>query len=286
MRWMIFKSITSNNRHLFCVLTGLWIKKRKKNDKKRNKLERKMRNWVCHLKHSSLLYVIMELSESEHFLFNNKSDKTTTSIMKYNQTSYASAYTYDVNSENFTHLSYWPNAVYEFKNSEDAIHEFNEKVNLYYTPLLSVTGSVGNIISVFVFFRTRLKKLSSSYYLSALCISDTGFLLVNFLLWLSLLDIHIYNENIYCQAFTFLSSFCSALSVWFVVAFTIERFIAVMYPLKRQTMCTVKRAKSVLIGLIIVSIFHSFPLLILSAPSTNMDSTICDIRIGFEVRTS
>lgn len=223
----------------------------------------------------------MELSESVFMLFNNKSEKMN-DIIKIDRTTYASAYTFDNN----THYIYGGNGNYDLpKHYEDVITEFNDKINLYYTPLLSVTGSIGNIISVFVFFRTRLRKLSSSYYLSALCISDTGFLILNFLLWLSLLDIHIYNENYYCQAFTFLSSFCSALSVWFVVAFTIERFIAVMYPLKRQTMCTVKRAKSVLIGLIIVSIVHSFPLLILSAPRISMDdTTICDIKDGFEVR--
>lgn len=163
---------------------------------------------------------------------------------------------------------------------------FSENAYLYYTPLLTVTGTIGNIVSVLVFFRTRLRKLSSSYYLSALCISDTGFLLVNFLLWLSLFNINIYNRNGCCQLFTFLSGFCSALSVWFVVAFTIERFIAVIYPLKRQTMCTVKRAKSVLIGLIIVSAIHSLPLIALSAPAyttSEPPTIVCEINKGYEV---
>lgn len=155
---------------------------------------------------------------------------------------------------------------------------------VYYTPLLTVTGTIGNIISVLVFFRTKLKKLSSSYYLSALCISDTGFLLINFILWLNIFNINIYSQNICCQLFTFLSGFCSALSVWFVVAFTIERFIAVIYPLKRQTMCTVNRAKSVLIGLLIVSAFHSLPLIVLWAPdfATN-ERLVCEIKNGYEV---
>lgn len=171
----------------------------------------------------------------------------------------------------------------------DFMISFSENAYLYYTPLLTVTGTIGNIVSVMVFFRTRLRKLSSSYYLSALCISDTGFLLVNFLLWLNLFNINIYNRNGCCQLFTFLSGFCSALSVWFVVAFTIERFIAVIYPLKRQTMCTVKRAKSVLIGLIVVSAIHSLPLVALSAPaysSSDPPSIVCEINKGYEVNVS
>lgn len=163
---------------------------------------------------------------------------------------------------------------------------FSANAYLYYTPLLTVVGTIGNILSVMVFFRTRLRKLSSSYYLSALCISDTGFLLVNFLPWLGLFNINIYNQNGFCQLFTFLSGFCSALSVWFVVAFTIERFIAVMYPLKRQTMCTVKRAKSVLFGLIVVSAIHSMPLIALSASEYTADSPstpVCQMSKGYEV---
>lgn len=171
----------------------------------------------------------------------------------------------------------------------DFMISFSENAYLYYTPMLTVTGTIGNVVSVMVFFRTRLRKLSSSYYLSALCISDTGFLLVNFILWLSLFNINIYNRNGCCQLFTFLSGFCSALSVWFVVAFTIERFIAVIYPLKRQTVCTVKRAKSILIGLIFVSAIHSLPLIALSAPaytSSEPPTIVCEINKGYEVSIS
>lgn len=149
----------------------------------------------------------------------------------------------------------------------------------YYTPLLIIVGSIGNILSVMVFFRTRLKKLSSSYYLSALGISDTGFLLCNLFQWLGLFNINFYNMEVVCQLFTYLSNLCATLSVWFVVAFTVERFIAVLYPLKRQTMCTVRRAKSVLVALTLISIIHCSPLLVFSSPqmSKHLGVVICDV---------
>lgn len=167
----------------------------------------------------------------------------------------------------------------------DFIISFSYFAYIYYTPVITFTGAIGNLFSVLVFFRTKLKKLSSSYYLSALCISDTGFLIINFVSWLYIIDIDIYNYNIFCQLFTFLSSFCSALSVWFVVSFTIERFIAVDIPLKRQTMCTIKRAKSILIGLIAVSAIHNLPLLVLSSPvkDSSNSTVVCGIRHGYEV---
>lgn len=130
----------------------------------------------------------------------------------------------------------------------------------YYTPLIMVAGSIGNIFSVVVFFRTKLRKLSSSHYLAALGISDTVFLLMNFIPWFPM-GAELQTIDIVCKLTTFLSGVSSVLSAWFVVAFTIERFIAVLYPLKRQTMCTVRRAKIVIIGLLIAGLIDCSPLL-------------------------
>lgn len=49
-------------------------------------------------------------------------------------------------------------------------------LSIYFTPAITVVGTIGNILSVVVFMRTKLKKLSSSYYLAFLAIFDTGFL--------------------------------------------------------------------------------------------------------------
>lgn len=158
----------------------------------------------------------------------------------------------------------------------------------YYTPGLVLVGSIGNILSVLVFFKTKLRKLSSSFYLAALGISDTCFLIGAFISWLNYVNIKIYNQEYYCQFFTYFSGLCSFLSVWFVVAFTVERFIAVLYPLKRQTMCTVRRAKIVLCCLIVLGAIISTPYLIYSAPifSEGMNDYVCDVREEFRVSTS
>lgn len=159
-------------------------------------------------------------------------------------------------------------------------------LTLYYTPLLICVGIMGNILSVLVFFKTKLRKLSSSYYLAALGISDTFFLLSIFTSWLSYMEIDVYSTNVYCQFFTYFAGLCSFLSVWFVVAFTVERFIAVVYPLKRQTMCTVRRAKIVLVCLIAMGSFINMPYLLCSGPVPAPDAvniTICDIREEYRV---
>ncbi|XP_002047272.3 trissin receptor [Drosophila virilis] len=157
-------------------------------------------------------------------------------------------------------------------------------VNRYYVPIICCTGSIGNILSVFVFFMTKLRKLSSSFYLAALAISDTCFLCGLFMQWLNFLNVNIYNQNYFCQFFTFISYLASFCSVWFVVAFTVERFIAVMYPLKRQIMCTVRRAKIVLLGLTLAGCVHCVPYILIAKPvySPKLNDTICDLNTSYK----
>lgn len=159
-------------------------------------------------------------------------------------------------------------------------------LTFYYTPILVIVGSIGNILSALVFFNTKLKKLSSSYYLAALGISDTCFLIGLFITWLSFFGIHIYTREVFCQLFTFSSGLSSFLSVWYVVAFTFERFIVVLYPLKRQSWCTVRRAKLVIVALTVLGALHSAPYIVFAGPqfSERSNATICDVREEYKVR--
>jgi hypothetical protein len=55
--------------------------------------------------------------------------------------------------------------------------------------------------------------------------------------------VHTFNRQGWCQAVVYMSTASTFLSVWLTVAFTVERFIAVHYPLQRPHICTVARAK-------------------------------------------
>lgn len=59
---------------------------------------------------------------------------------------------------------------------------------------------------------------------------------------------------------------CSFISVWLVVVFTSERFIAVRYPLHRSVVCTVYRAKIVLSVLITFALIVHIPYLVIAEP--------------------
>lgn len=121
-------------------------------------------------------------------------------------------------------------------------------------------GLLGNVVSGVVFLNTHLRMRSSSYYLAALSATDFSFLLMLLLVWLnSNAGVQVFNKNGWCQVLVYISSVCGFLSSWLIVAFTVERFIAVQYPLHRPRMCTVARAKAIVCCLVVFAlILHSY----------------------------
>lgn len=131
----------------------------------------------------------------------------------------------------------------EQQNSGDdecpPIYDFFVLLHKYYIPFIILVGLLGNLLSCIVFLTTHLKMRSSSYYLAALATADFGFLSVLLLVYLSgETGLEFFNKQGWCQCLVYVSSVCSILSVWLIVAFTVERFIAVQYPLQRPHMCT------------------------------------------------
>lgn len=143
---------------------------------------------------------------------------------------------------------------------EDFCPNFNlSLLHMYYVPFIGLTGLIGNLLAVIVFTFSKLNVRSSSYYLAALSLADLIFLadlLVVYGTYMNWLEI--FNEEGWCQAFVYVSNVCSSLSVWLTVAFTVERFIAIEYPLQRPFICTIYRAKTVTTALFIMAIISHF----------------------------
>lgn len=112
----------------------------------------------------------------------------------------------------------------------------------YFTPVILLVGMVGNCLSLSVFTTKNMKKLSASIYLAALSIADISSLVFYVLVeWLRRGFTHINPEvklsfldaDGVCQTLLYLSYMSRCMSAWIIVAFTVERFNGVCYPLKK-----------------------------------------------------
>ncbi|XP_061192537.1 probable G-protein coupled receptor 139 [Saccostrea echinata] len=122
------------------------------------------------------------------------------------------------------------------------------KVDKYVTPYTYVIGFPGNLFSLIIWLQRRMRN-SSGYYLAALALVD--------LLFLSLQVIYELNEKweVKCLDLPFVCEFypiifltSQYLSPILVLSFTIERYISICHPFKREAWCTTKNAKIVIIS--------------------------------------
>lgn len=150
----------------------------------------------------------------------------------------------------------------------------------YYIPFIILLGLVGNLLSCVVFLNTHLKMRSSSYYLAALATADFTFLVTLLLVWLnSTVGWKVFNKDGWCEIIVYISSVCSSLSVWLIVAFTVERFIAVQYPLHRPHMCTIARAKAIVLFLVVLALTsHSYTFVTAGVVKMQDGSEVCEMK--------
>lgn len=129
-------------------------------------------------------------------------------------------------------------------------------------PLLMVIGLFGNLITMIIMTRRGMRS-TTNMYLAALAFVDMLYLVLTFLLGLS----HYPNMAgpryyAYWRLRPFLmmlTDACSNTSVWLTVTFTIERYIAVKYPMKGKVWCTEKRAKMMIICVFVIGTLFAAP---------------------------
>ncbi len=127
-------------------------------------------------------------------------------------------------------------------------------LNIYFTPVIILVGMVGNLLSVIVFVNTYLSRQSSSIYLASLAVADLLYLLSLTVVWLSWIHVPLLHHIGCCQLVTYLKNVCTFLSVWYVVCFTVDRYIIVCYPLRRDRYCTPRLARRVVLLLAAVAL--------------------------------
>ena len=135
------------------------------------------------------------------------------------------------------------------------------KLNLYISLVLVILGLIGNGINIFVFAHS-LGNYSISFYIFLLGFSDSLYLLSDLFGHLlpilkcvhfgdSKLDFVNYQVTP-CQFFSYFQDFFHDFSTALILAFTVERFIAVYKPIKIKQICTLKRTNLLCLTLFLV----------------------------------
>jgi len=129
-------------------------------------------------------------------------------------------------------------------------------------PLIMVIGLFGNLITIIIMTRRRMRS-TTNMYLAALAFVDMFYLLLIFVLGLShypnMAEPRYYFYWKLKPFLMMLTDACSNTSVWLTVTFTLERFIAVRYPIKGKVWCTEARAKKLIALVFLYSIAFALP---------------------------
>lgn len=133
-------------------------------------------------------------------------------------------------------------------------------LTMAYTFIL-VAGLVGNLIVCIVIVRHPLMHTATNYYLFNLAVSDVVYLLFG-LPFEILLFWHQYPWLFglpFCKFRALIAEACTYCSVLTIVAFSMERFLAICYPLHSYAMAGLKRAIRIIAGIWIISLLSATP---------------------------
>ena len=148
-------------------------------------------------------------------------------------------------------------------------------------PIIVFVGVFGNSVSMSVFTSNYLRRSSSSTFLVALACTDNVFLICLFVTWFDGSVDNILNSVRSCQVISYLTFISSFLSVWFVVGFTSERYIAICHPLRAKLFCTqVRERVAVVIFIMLSVVLYNFASWTTDV-YTSKDITRCTYNIKF-----
>ncbi|KAL3851816.1 hypothetical protein ACJMK2_015521 [Sinanodonta woodiana] len=159
------------------------------------------------------------------------------------------------NSENETYYYYKD---YDYKNC--VMETIHNKTDLpcYHLclhtllPIICVTSIIGIIITIIVLSRKNMCTSTNSYLIS-LAVADLIFLLIFSNRFLET-RLSIEQEYLYYTIMTYANIFLDILllaSVWLTVMLALERYIAICHPMRAMAICTVKRARIIIICIFI-----------------------------------
>lgn len=135
-------------------------------------------------------------------------------------------------------------------------------VSVLVSSIIFIIGLIGNILVVIVVCRTKNMHTPTNCYLISLAIADS---IVLISATLPSVPEPFFEVNEWpwgrplCSILVFLQYLGVDASSLSITAFTVERYFAICHPMKAQKMCTVKRAKRIIVGIWVFTIMYCAP---------------------------
>ncbi|KAK2148294.1 hypothetical protein LSH36_504g02013 [Paralvinella palmiformis] len=135
-------------------------------------------------------------------------------------------------------------------------------VGCLFVSIIFAVGLVGNAMVVIVVLRTRSMHTPTNCYLVSLAIADVLLLisapLPTIVEYFLIIDQFVLGP-VGCALMVFTQYLGINVSSLSITAFTVERYIAICHPMKAQTMCTVRRAKRIIVALWVFGLCYCAP---------------------------
>ncbi|XP_069141744.1 probable G-protein coupled receptor 139 [Argopecten irradians] len=122
-----------------------------------------------------------------------------------------------------------------------------------FLPIIVIVGLTGNTITMLVFVSTHMKKSSATSFLATLAFVDNVFLVALFTTWFDGSISNIIRTESMCQILVYVTYVASFLSIWYVVGFTAERYIAICHPFRSVILCSRFREKIYVVFLAVIA---------------------------------
>ncbi|CAF1107856.1 unnamed protein product [Adineta ricciae] len=164
------------------------------------------------------------------------------------------------------------------RSGSSAITPLQRNVVLYGYLVLFIFGFFGHSMSLTIFRRPTLCKVSTSTLFIYMTISNLIYLLTCFYTFIFLgLNVSRENKNMMnqlCRAYSFLQYFCMCCTAWFLLTITIDRWLRVRFPFRVKELCTRQR---VTIGACVIVIVSAALNSHLALPFIGVvgDATVC-----------
>ena len=144
--------------------------------------------------------------------------------------------------------------------SEYLAYIIGVKIHLIWLPIMVPIGIVGNTLSFIVMVKRGNRHISCCLYMAGLALMDNCVLGLVIYFWAMLIGLLGRDINLWeCKILTWLLQTFSTCSINIVIFMTIDRFVAVRYPLQASKWCTPKRAKITMVITFIVMILFAIP---------------------------